>query len=262
MVRKLTQKYPKTHFCYDFSIFALTDSSELWICCHKREAISDSFWLHDHRTLIRRTLISDHMMTLQSYMWSKRPGWLRLRLASQKGRGYDSWSVTCWGQGQVMHCVIEYNLVALVTLRGQQVQIICNQEDLFVSASFFFLWNFSVVLNDLFQTDPQNPDAPFTFGGGRGQWLKDIFIFTIPVVKYESVADPGFPRGGAPTYYLANFLLKTAWNERNWTKSATCLTTAAWIHQCELGSKNKNKILPAANRVGSRYNFTQDHNQV
>ena len=36
----------------------------------------------------------------------------------------------------------------------------------------------------------------------------------------QSTADPGFPEGGAPTYYLAKICRKLHENEENWTGAA------------------------------------------
>ena len=48
----------------------------------------------------------------------------------------------------------------------------------------------------------------------------------------NTAADPGFPRRGPPTYYLAKFLRKLHENEENWTgvhASKILLCVEYWI---------------------------------
>ena len=44
------------------------------------------------------------------------------------------------------------------------------------------------------------------------------------------MADPTFPRGEAPTYYLAKFLPKTAWKWKKLDRGV--LSASSWIHHC------------------------------
>ena len=50
------------------------------------------------------------------------------------------------------------------------------------------------------------------------------------------------PEFGTKTYYLAIFLLKTSFNEKNWTERGHTLLVPPWINQC-ISTSNDTSIV-------------------
>ena len=50
---------------------------------------------------------------------------------------------------------------------------------------------------------------------------RSLILWPLVLSQLQTVMDPGFPRGGAPTYYLVTFFSKTAWTRMHSSRMRT-----------------------------------------